>query len=614
MYTCLTKTVFRKLKMPTRMTFYVAQDCTNPPNNRQPIRTSRIEFEDSLQSEPWTCRRAIEPTTVTLPVGLPSKMIRRIPVACRGWIFQETKFSNAKSSWNQLNRPRVVVGSNLNLHLHLHLRLLQHLHLRPCMTTNRCLSSEGVATTSSTGAASTPAATLKPPAHSNQNNNSCYNVARVGLDGSISLDTLQISEIRKSSPSIYARDLFSLSLTSKQERDQYRKGAPRRTVSAILPRGDKLLVSFGSLRAMIAMDFVLIFDAHSKHARHFARDVARTFEQKSTEQLSGDNDKPKNFQYADEPFELIILEEILQDTCDGFHRRIRLYEPIVESFLNRVSNEIFSDSGVHLLPPLKDSLQSFEMQVVQSRDCLTELLGNDDDMLGLLVTEQHDARAKGMELLASRHEDVELLLEEYARQLNTTLFDIQFLLKRLQSKQEFVQLALSGYRNRLIRMNLYLGIAGLTFGIGTTVAGFFGMNLINGLEDNPYVFNAVVTSTAVVGIAVFGGCMSYVSGKNMQKRAAQRLFEIETLNSALSDMGALDFTVKRMLDKGETMSRDDFREKLKKARLSGEVTDAEVELLFGSMDAQKDGVLKNDDFLELGKLMISKDKKRWRIP
>jgi hypothetical protein len=252
--------------------------------------------------------------------------------------------------------------------------------------------------------------------------------------------------------------------------------------------------------------------------------------------------------------------------------------------------------------------------VVQSRDCLTELLGNDDDMLGLLVTEQHDARAKGMELLASRHEDVELLLEEYARQLNTTLFDIQFLLKRLQSKQEFVQLALSGYRNRLIRMNLYLGIAGLTFGIGTTVAGFFGMNLINGLEDNPYVFNAVVTSTAVVGIAVFGGCMSYVSGKNMQKRAAQRLFEIETLNSALSDMGALDFTVKRMLDKGETMSRDDFREKLKKARLSGEVTDAEVELLFGSMDAQKDGVLKNDDFLELGKLMIPKDKKRWRIP
>jgi hypothetical protein len=144
------------------------------------------------------------------------------------------------------------------------------------------------------------------------------------------------------------------------------------------------------------------------------------------------------------------------------------------------------------------------------------------------------------------------------------------------------------------------------------VAGFFGMNLINGLEDTPHVFHAVVTSTSVVGIAVFGGCMSYVSGKTMQKRAAQRLFEIETLNSALSDMAALDFTVKRMLDKGETMSKDDFREKLKKARLSGEVTDAEVELLFGSMDAQKDGVLKNDDFLELGKLMIPKDKKRLR--
>ena len=450
-------------------------------------------------------------------------------------------------------------------------------------------------TTTTTVLNTTTSTTTSTPPHSA----SSYKVARVGIDGTMVMKSLLLSEILKKSPNIYARDLFSLALTTKQERH---KRTLRRPVSAILPRGDEILVSFGNLRAMMSRTFVIFFDAHTIQTRQFARNVATVMAS-----------PPYPNDTVPEPFELVILEEILQDTCDGFNRRIQLYEPIVDSFLHKVSNEVFSDSGVHLLPPLKDSLQSFEMQVRLSRDCLTELLGSDEDMIGLLLTEQHDAKTKGLAVPPSRHENVELLLEEYARQLNNTLFDIQLLLKRLQSKQEFVSLALSGYRNRMIRMNLYLGITGLTFGMGATVAGIFGMNLNNGFENHPYMFQTVVISTALVGLSVFGGCMRYVSGKTMQKRAAQRLFEIETLNGALSDMCALDFTVKKMLDTGESMSKEEFRTNLKKARLSGKVTDAEVDLLFGVMDSQKDGILQNDDFLALSKRALSPKDKRWRI-
>jgi magnesium transporter len=343
----------------------------------------------------------------------------------------------------------------------------------------------------------------------------------------------------------------------------------------------------------------MIFDAHSLSVKQFANEVAESFQRHAREvalaKARGDED-PRDLNYIAEPPELVFLEDVLRETCDAFDRRVSVYEPIVDSFVDRVANEVFSDSGVHQLVPIKDSLQSFEIHVKQSLDCLTELLNNDDDMLRLLLTEQRQAEARGEGVSHERHEGVELLLEEYARQLTNILFEIHYLLQRLQSKQEFASLALAGYRNRLIRMNLYLALAGLSLGVGTTVAGFFGMNLINGFEESPYAFNSVIMLTSLTGVGVAAACSSYVSGKTMHNRAKDRLDEIETLTRALSDMSALDFTVKSMLEREAPMSKEEFRMRLKQARLSRKVTEKEVDLLFDALDIQKDGVLFRDDF------------------
>jgi len=42
-----------------------------------------------------------------------------------------------------------------------------------------------------------------------------------------------------------------------------------------------------------------------------------------------------------------------------YARRLRLYEPIVNSLLDRITNEAFSPSGLHKLVPVKNSLQNF---------------------------------------------------------------------------------------------------------------------------------------------------------------------------------------------------------------------------------------------------------------
>lgn len=92
----------------------------------------------------------------------------------------------------------------------------------------------------------------------------------------------------------------------------------------------------------------------------------------------------------------------------------------------------------------------------------------------------------------------------------------------------------------------------------------------------------------------------------MRKRTAQRLEENETLAGALSDMCALDYTLKATLNRGERLTKDEFRRIWNKAarahdrmpdQLKDEAVPAkEVDLLFDVFDNVKDGLISEDDF------------------
>lgn len=286
----------------------------------------------------------------------------------------------------------------------------------------------------------------------------------------------------------------------------------------------------------------------------------------------------------------------MRDTVDTYARRIRIFEPIVEDFLDRATNEVFSDAGVHQLVPLKDSLQSFELQVKQSLECLTSLLNDDDIMLDLLLTEQAEARRNDLQVDFARHEHVELMLSVYSRQIHNLLQEIQYLLGRLQSKQEFIALALAGYRNRLVRMNVNLGIVGVSTGVTTATTGLFGMNLISGFEQSQAAFAMVAGGSAAVAVVVARAYFSFIRGQSMQEHAEQRLAEIETFVSALSDMCALDYTLKRLMNGNGRMNKETFKKLLIDARVSNQASDDEIDLLFRVLDTNKDNELTWKDF------------------
>lgn len=414
-----------------------------------------------------------------------------------------------------------------------------------------------------------------------------YKVTKLSRrNGEISTKYLPTSEIMHDS-SIYARDLFSLQLTSKQERKTKRRIKTPRT--AILPRGKQILLNFGAIRAVVGTDEVWLFDAHTVAVKEFALELQNILEM---EWKKHEN----NEEHFNIPFELTVLEAVLRDTTNIFQRRLYLYEPILSRALDSVSNDIFSE-GMIRIAPLQESLQAFELRVRKSLQCISDLLNNDEDMLGLLITEQHSAEKSGKIVEHAEHEKVELLLEEYGRRLNDVLYEINFLLTRLHSTQEFLQLAMSSFRNRMIRMELYIGITGLSLGIGTAVAGFFGMNLLSGIEEHPAAFYLVLGGTSLTSLVVAGSCIQFISTKSLQRDAEKHLGEIETLGNALSDMNALDVTIKNALrNSNSTMSKEEFGKALKRYHALDKIKQAEIDLLFDSLDQDKNGTLFLDDF------------------
>ncbi|KAL7551973.1 hypothetical protein ACHAWF_015187 [Thalassiosira exigua] len=295
------------------------------------------------------------------------------------------------------------------------------------------------------------------------------------------------------------------------------------------------------------------------------------------------------------PFELDMVEQIIKEVCTMYGRRIRLYEPIVNSLMARVTNEAFSPSGLHKLVPLKDSLQRFEMNVKGALRCITDLLGSEEDMLDLLLTEKALAKSENQTLELDMHEDVELVLEEYARQLNSILLEIDYMLQRVQSKQDMVALSLDAYRNRMIRMNLYLTVGGISMAFGPAVAGFFGMNVVNGWEEAEGAFEAVVLGSCLFGGGFVGGCYSYLNGSGMKARTLNNLNEIEIMNRALGDMSALDHSFELMLNEKEPLTKEKFREKNFASQPEG-IRDAEVDFLFELLDYSNNAVIDKEDF------------------
>lgn len=441
---------------------------------------------------------------------------------------------------------------------------------------------------------------------------------------------MTVERIIKELPGTHPRDFFSLSLTSlgdaarkKRSRNvdnddnddngssdpgesnhdegYYRHYSVKNTIHPwfILPRGIEIVMAFGCIRALITRDAAYIFDAHRPNIKQRVHRISKQIRRNK----GGKNNNNNNANYAairncNTQFEVNMVEEIVREVCTMYSRRIHLYAPIVNSLMERVTHEsVLPESSLHRLVPLKDSLQRFEMNVKGALRCLTDLLSNDQDMVDLLLTEKAIAKAENRTVPLELHGTVEMMLEEYARQLTSTLLEIDYMLSRVQSKQDMVALTMDANRNRMIRMNLNLTIGGISLAFATTVAGFFGMNITSGYETMPYAFNGIVAGSLLLGGGFMGGCYSHLYGPHARWKTRQHVQSIEIMNRALGDMAALDYSLELMLEGEDDIkwTKEKFMQKVYESEPES-IRDSEIDFLFGLLDYTKNGVIDKDDF------------------
>jgi hypothetical protein len=81
---------------------------------------------------------------------------------------------------------------------------------------------------------------------------------------------------------------------------------------------------------------------------------------------------------------------------------------------------------------------------------------------------------------------------------------------RVESAQAICTINLGQNRNALMRMQLHLAMAGVSLATATTVAGVFGMNLVNSLEESAHAFLYVNVLCGLLCMGVYGGSWLYV--------------------------------------------------------------------------------------------------------
>ena len=183
-----------------------------------------------------------------------------------------------------------------------------------------------------------------------------YSVIEVTDEGMMR-DNVEYSQFDLiSTQGVHARDLFSLDIGG----DSTPMNPDHETVHPmILPRTDSIVISMGTIKAIVARTKVIIFEPEKplvkQWATNFLKSVTSVY--KSVQEF--DSDEMLSF-------ELFCIEDVLKSTCDVYERRVILFSPLVDNLMQQMDKEADAYAGIDRLLPIRDALQQFEIDVKET--------------------------------------------------------------------------------------------------------------------------------------------------------------------------------------------------------------------------------------------------------
>jgi magnesium transporter len=114
-----------------------------------------------------------------------------------------------------------------------------------------------------------------------------------------------------------------------------------------------------------------------------------------------------------------------------------------------------------------------------------------------------------------QHEEVEMMFENYLKQIDSLVSEIASRTQAIQSTEDFVQIKLDALRNRILRLDLVLKLGSVSLSSGALVAAIFGMNLHSTLEESQLAFLSVTGGLVGISGLVFLGGAAYCRYKRL---------------------------------------------------------------------------------------------------
>jgi magnesium transporter len=282
----------------------------------------------------------------------------------------------------------------------------------------------------------------------------------------------------------------------------------RKIDSSVLPhilvRPSAILINLLHLRVLIQSDHVLVFDAYGSTDSYtqslFMYDLEGKLRQKADPRSSTSPAGTSTYL----PYEFRALEAVLISVTSGLEAEFALVRDPVTHILRELEEDIDREKLRHLLIHSK-KLGTFEQKARLVRDAIDDLLNADDDLAAMYLTERaqllkNKDKSSGAASTAAPepaprgeddHQEIEMLLESYHKICDEIVEISGNLISNIRNTEEVVKAILDANRNQLMLLEIKFSIGTLGLAGGTLVAGLYGMNLNNFIEETDWGFGGV---------------------------------------------------------------------------------------------------------------------------
>jgi len=231
--------------------------------------------------------------------------------------------------------------------------------------------------------------------------------------------------------------------------------------------------------------------------------------------------------------------------------------------------------------PMSNTLINFQTAISELKSAIEDVLQSEQDLTHLCLTNKD--RTTRLE--------VEMLLENFSKKTEELHNEIQEILSNIQTTKKAIEMTMSNTRNNLMRLNLHISLVSLTLSSAAVTSGIFGMNLLSGFEEHPYMFYYVITFMPIFGITIYSIIAWNYLGRNRQFAHITKFALSSNFFNQIYSLNCID-------QLGNETTRENFHASLKQAT-GIEITKSESDQIFNIFQATKQDKVHPEELEEL---------------